>query len=178
MHIASLILALAALLALSGCGTPPPATYPYHSEVTTGIGHMIHINGKDVPILFSEKSDPMARWSLCYLKSEVADAADNKFAITGTIEKHVRKPLFYRTTRRVKGVTYTSAEPEAYLLFRITDWKLKTPFNEYYFGPGIDIAEPFPLTVRHTLRRDDFTTSADFDPRQPGFDPASHLQKR
>jgi len=178
MRIFPLTQALTALLALSGCSTPPPATYRYYDAATTGIGHHIVIDEKDTPVLFSEKSDPMARWSLCHLKPEVMQAKDNEITITGTIEKHVRKPLFYRTNHRRKdGTAYVTVAPEAHLLFRITDWKLKTPFNEYHFGPDIDLAKPFPLKVRHTLRREDFTSSADFDPRQPGFDPARYLKK-
>jgi len=97
---ASLILALATSLALSGCGAPPPATYRYETVMTTGIGHRIIVGGKE-----------------------------------------------------------------------------ETTFNEYHFGPDIDIAKPFPLKARHTLRREDFTSSADFDSQQPGFDPARYLKK-
>ena len=169
-----LIFALAAILALSGCGTQAPAKYRYGAEMTTGIGHHIFLNGKEEPVRFSDKSDPMARWSLCLLKPEVKHAEGNEITLTGSIEKHVRKPLFHRSSRRINGQVVHFAEPEAYYLFRITDWKLKTPFNEYEF----DIDHAFPLHVRHTLKRSDFSSSPEFDPQQPGFDPARYLQRR
>lgn len=173
----SLISALAALLLLGGCHAPQASTYSYTSAITTGIGHHIVIDGKEEPVLFSDNSDPMARWSLCHLKSEVMDAAGNQITITGTIEKRVPKPRHYKTTRVINGQTHGTLEPQAHLLFKITDWKLKAPFYEYEFNSNTNIAEPFPLKTRHELRRDDFSSSADFDPMQPGFDPARYLQR-
>lgn len=177
MRIAPLIFALAGLLALSGCGTPPTSSYRYSSAVTTGIGQEIVIDGKEEPVLFSEDSDPVARWSLCHLKSEVLNAPGNEITITGSIVKHVPKPPHKAPVRLSNGQTAVFAEPEAHLLFRITDWKLKAPFHEHLLDSDTDITRPFPLKVRHTLRRDDFSSSHDFDPRQSGFDPARHVQR-
>ncbi len=173
---APLIFALAGLLALSGCGTPAASTYRYTAAVTTGIGHQIVVDGKEEAVLFSETSDPMARWSLCHLKSEVLHAAGNKITVTGSIEKHVPKAARKPPVHLSNGQTAEFADPAAHLLFRITDWKLKAPFHEYHLDSDTDITQPFPLKVRHTLRRDDFSSSQDFDPGQPGFDPARHVQ--
>ncbi len=177
MRIAPLIFALAGLLALSGCCTPLVSTYRYTAAVTTGIGHQIVVDGKEEPVIFSEKSDPMARWSLCHLKSEVLHAAGNEITVTGSIEKRVPKAARQPSIDRSNGQTAAFAEPEAHLLFWITDWKLKTPFHEYHLDSDTDITLPFPLKTRNTLRRDDFLSSQDFDPRQPGFDPARHVQE-
>jgi hypothetical protein len=177
MRLASLAFGLAALLALSGCRRPQPSTYTYTAQITTGIGHTIVINGKEEPVLFSDTSAPIARWSLCHLRSEVVHAAGNQFTITGTIEKHVPKPPSKPPVRLSNGETAVFADPEAHILFKITDWKLKAPFHEYHFGSDIDITKPFPLKLRHTLHREDFTSSEDFDPKQPGFDPSAYLQK-
>ncbi len=170
------IFALAGMLVLIGCGTPPAATYRYTAAVTTGIGHQIVVDGKEEPVVFSEKSDPMARWSLCHLKSEVLHAAGNEITVTGSIEKRVPKAPRQPPVHLSNGQTAEFADPEAHLLFRITGWKLKAPFHEYHVGFDTDITRPFPLKTRHTLRRDDFTSSREFDPRQPAFDPARHVQ--
>lgn len=176
MRIAPLIFVLAGLLALSGCGTAPVSTYRYTAAVTTGIGHQIVVDGKEEPVIFSEKSDPMARWSLCHLKSEVLHAAGNVITVTGSIERRVPEAARQPSVHRSNGQTAAFADPEAHLLFRITDWKLKAPFHEYHLDSDTDITLPFPLKVRHTLRRDDFSSSQYFDPQQPGFDPARHVQ--
>ena len=116
---------------------------------------------------FSEKSDPIACWSLCRLKPKVKHAEGHEIPLTSSIEKHVGKPLFDRSSRSINGQVVCLAEPEAYYLFRITDWKLKTPFNEYEF----DIDHVCPLDVRNTLKRSDFSSSQEFDPER-------HVQRR
>ncbi|MDB6006865.1 MAG: hypothetical protein JWR15_3852 [Prosthecobacter sp.] len=173
MRCALLIAALAILFALSGCHAPQESTYTYTAHITTGIGHYIMVDGKEEPVLFSDSSDPMARWSLCHLKSEVIHAAGNQITVTGTVEKRVPKPEHYETHRQVNGQTVITLEPEAHLLFKITGWKLKTPFNMYHWA----LEGAFPLERRDTLRRDDFSSSEDFDPMQPGFDPSKHLER-
>lgn len=178
MRTAPLIFALAGLLVLSACGTPPASTYHYTAAVTTSIGHQILVDGKEEPVIFSEKSDPMARWSLCHLKSEVLHAPGNEITVTGSIEKRVPKASPQRPIHLSNGQTAEFAAPEAHLLFRIVGWKLKAPFNEYHIDSDTDITRPFPLKTRHTLRRDDFSSTQDFDPRQPGFDPARHVQAK
>lgn len=173
MQFAQLILALGVLLTLGGCRAPQPSTYGYESTSTTGIGHRIIIDGKAEPVLFSEQSDPMARWSLCHLRWEVAYGKGNEITMTGMIEKHVPKPLRKKPVRLSNGETTVFAEPEDCYIFKITGWKLKAPFRMCHY----DIDGTLPATTRHTLRRDDFTSSTDFDPQQAGFDPAAHVQK-
>ena len=125
--------------------------YGYIFHESTGQNQFILIGRRRVPITFDQTgSDQIALHALMSLNPSILYGNGDGRSMTLVGEFQARMHIF-----------------------TLRHWYIRMPFVEWAVKDETHIPHQVDRRVRHTLRREDFRKSKEFDPYDKGFDPLS-----